>query len=246
MGLEKEPVAAPSAGTPARLVLLTELISGSTKEGTPVALFLEEDLKTSQGVVLPKGTPVRGEVIWSRGEGSLDGMIRRPSRLKIRLEPVASPHGYTVAFGEKQGVAEYEFNRGNTGTVTKPIPDEIDEEADRVLTELRQKLSEQGTLTDEDLRAVTAKFRDEMRLDATQKLVDRSEVSKVNQLLRTMKSNAGAQDLVTGEFALAVAAVSELAGLAQRAGQRLDRMLSGRNIRAYVGTKVPVQVVDAR
>ena len=60
---------------PIRLILLKELHSGGTPQGTIVPFMVDQNVTDSNGNVLVKaGTPAYGEVVWSRREGALSAL----------------------------------------------------------------------------------------------------------------------------------------------------------------------------
>jgi hypothetical protein len=247
--LMKRPTpAAPEVGTEVPLMLIKELESGVTPEGSPVSFIVTEDVRSSGGTAIKEGTIVRGKVSWTRRERMMDGLAGRPARLNVEFDPIHSQHGFTVMLGGDEEDNSYAFNRSNTGPVSNiPVPKENNTKGQDIVESVRQKLlSEDVELTDDDLRKVLDAYAGEMRLEATGRIVAQNELKRMNQLIQIAKSNSGSADLLTGDLGLAVAAVSELTSLANHVGRQLDRALSGRNIKAYIGTPVRVKVVEVK
>ena len=81
----------------------------------------------------------------------------------------------------------------------------------------------------------------ELDLPDTRKVVESNELDKVQKLMTDLRSGGAVATLATGGGAAALAAVTELAGVAGEVGDKLGRMLKGRTIKAYVGTPVTAE-----
>src|SRR5262245_27815736 len=84
-------------GAEVDLLLLRQIEAGSTREGTLVPFMVAEDVRNPTGdVVIEKGTIAEGEVTWSRSEGTMSGMMRKPARLEVAIKRTRAPGGETI------------------------------------------------------------------------------------------------------------------------------------------------------
>lgn len=101
---------------PIKLILLKELHSGGTPQGSIVPFMVDQNVVDASGNVLVKaGTPAYGEVTWSRREGALSApVLDRPARLAIKLTQTYDPNNQPLALTFATADNTYEFNRDNT------------------------------------------------------------------------------------------------------------------------------------
>ncbi len=101
---------------PVKLILLKELHSGGTPQGSIVPFMVDQDVKDENGnVVVKGGTPAYGEVVWSRREGALSApVLDRPARLAIKLLQTYGTDNKARALAFGTSNEEFEFNRDNT------------------------------------------------------------------------------------------------------------------------------------
>jgi hypothetical protein len=233
-------------GTKIPLTLMQELESGGTPTGTKVSFMVNQDVEADGTVAIPKGSVVIGEVSWSRREGSLDGLMQRPARLNLKFKEAILADGKTVPIGGSPDSDEFEFNRDNTTPDREPEATSENPAVEEALTKLRTKLLESDPdLREEDLSPLLEGLAGNLKLQSTERILKQNELSEVNQLLKQLKGTGGVASLATGQAELAIAAVQELAQLANGVGRRMDRMLRGRNIKAYMGTEIELVVRDS-
>jgi hypothetical protein len=239
------------AGTPIKAVLMKELTSGGSREGEEVPLMLSEDVKDPKGrILIPKGTPISGSVTWSRNEGTLGSLLNQPARLKFKVEHVKAVDGATVKISpEKAKPEDFELNRENTGKITasQTLENLAKDKSNEAVLEAVRDLFEKGEaakLDSPETRAKLASIAQEMSLPSTSKLLEDNQVDKVTDLVQQIRRGAALTNLATGGSASIVDAALELAGVAGQVGNRLERMLGGRNIRALVGTSIDLYVLE--
>jgi hypothetical protein len=233
-------------GTKIPLTLMQELESGGTPTGTKVSFMVNQDVQADGTVAIPKGSVVIGEVSWSRREGSLDGLMQRPARLNLKFKEAILADGKTVPIGGSPDSDEFEFNRDNTTPDQQPEATAENPAVEEALTKLRTKLLESDPdLREEDLSPLLEGLAGNLKLQSTERILKQNELSEVNQLLKQLKGTGGVASLATGQAELAIAAVQELAQVANGVGRRMDRMLRGRNIKAYMGTEIELVVRDS-
>jgi hypothetical protein len=111
-----------------------------------------------------------------------------------------------------------------------------------VLTAVRDlfEKGETSGLSNEKLTALAT----ELNLPTTQKLAKDSKVDEITDLVQQIRRGATLTNLAADGSATLVDAALELAGVAGQVGNRLERMIGGRNIRAYVGTPVTLYVSE--
>ncbi|MEZ0324652.1 MAG: hypothetical protein ACAH95_01995 [Fimbriimonas sp.] len=239
------------AGTPVKAILMKELTSGGTQEGEDVPLMVSEDIKDAKGrVLVPKGSPITGKVTWSRTEGTLGSLLNQPARLKVKIDSVKAVDGVTVKLSAEKGkLEECEFNRENTGKVVasgqleKLAGDKANDAALQAIRDLFEKGDVTNLDTPEGKQKLAAIVK-EMGLTTTSKVMEENQVNKVTDLVLQIRRGSGLVNLATGGTATLVDAAVELAGVAGQIGDRLGKMVGGRNIRAFVGTPVEVFVLE--
>lgn len=235
-----------AAGTKIPLTLMQELESGGTPTGTKVSFMVNRDVQSDGTIAIPKGSVVIGEVSWSRREGSLDGLMQRPARLNLKFKEAVLADGKTVPIGGSPDSDEFEFNRDNTTPDQQPEAAAENPAVEEALTKLRTKLLESDPdLREEDLSPLLEGLAGNLKLQSTERILKQKELAEVNQLLKQLKGTGGVASLATGQAELAIAAVQELAQVANGVGRRMDRMLRGRNIKAYMGTEIELVVRDS-
>lgn len=235
------------AGTQVKAVLMKELTSGGSNEGDEVPLMLSEDVKDAKGrILVPKGTPIMGKVTWSRSEGTLGSLINQPARLKFGVDHLKAVDGAVVKLSAAKAKAEeYELNRENTGRMVASEQIETlaqDKGNEAVLAAVRD-LFEKGETPQMDNEKLTA-IASQLNLPTTTKLIQENKVDEVTDLVQQIRRGATLTNLATGGSASLVEAALELASVAGQVGNRLERMIGGRNIRAYVGTPVELYVSE--
>ncbi len=240
------------AGTPVKAILMKELTSGGTDEGEEVPLMVSEDVKDANGrVLLPKGSPMMGKVTWSRSEGTLGSLLNQPARLKMRVESVKAGDGTLVKLSAEKGkFQEAEFNRENTGKVmaSARLEELAGDKANDVALQAIRDMFEKGEvakLDSPETKAQLASIAQQMGLATTSKVMEENQVNKVADLVMQIRRGTGLANLATGGSATLVDAALELAGVAGQIGDRLGRVIGGRNIRAFVGTPIDFYVLEA-
>lgn len=244
---EPGPIELP-AGTRVPLRLLATLEAGRAKEGAPVVLMVAEDVKGADGrVAIRQGALARGEVVWSRSEGTLSGLLGEPARLHVRLDKVLAVDGSELALAADRNDADrpYEFTRANTRPPSQPARLESalqDDEVRQLAEQLAMAYAgEQDTdfLRDEGSRAALNRLAEQLSLNETRRLLGAGSqpANRLGSALDLVR-RGDIRALAAGDAALGLAAVGELANVAGQVGSRFSRMLRGRTIRAFAGTEV--------
>lgn len=210
--------------------------------------MVAEDVKGPDGrVAVRQGSLANGEVVWSRSEGTLSGLLGEPARLHVRLGKVLAVDGSELALAADRENAEapYEFTRANTRPPSQPphLQSALRDEQVRDLAE-RLAMAYSGEhdpdlLRDEASRQALDRLAEQLSLEETRRLL-RAGVDPANRIGSALDllRRGDIRALATGDAALGLAAVGELANVAGQVGSRLGRMLRGRTIRAFAGTEV--------
>jgi hypothetical protein len=213
--------------------------------------MVSEDVKDAKGrVLVPKGSAITGKVTWSRSEGTLGSLLNQPARLKVKIENVKAADGTVVKLSAEKGKPEeVELNRENTGRVVasqqleKVAEDKANEAALEAIRDLFEK-GEVAKLDSPETRQKLTAIAQQMGMTTTSKVMQENQVDKVTDLVQQIRRGTSLANLATGGSASLVDAAIELAGVAGQIGDRLGRIVGGRNIRAYVGTPVEVYVLE--
>ncbi|MFQ3667491.1 MAG: hypothetical protein SNJ74_05390 [Fimbriimonadaceae bacterium] len=243
------------AGTRVSLRLLATLEAGQAREGAPVVLMVAEDVRGPDGrVAIRQGALARGEVVWSRSEGTLSGLLGEPARLHVRLDKVLAVDGSELALAADPADPDkpYEFTRANTRPAPQPARLESalqDEEVRKLAEQLAMAYAgERDTefLRDESSRAALNRLAEKLSLDETRRLLGAGG-QPANRIVGTLDlvRRGDIRALAAGDAALGLAAVGELANVAGQVGSRFSRMLRGRTIRAFAGTEVEAFLAES-
>lgn len=234
-------------GTSVPLILLDMLEAGQAKEGQFVALVVATDVKDAGGEsVIPKGTPVEGQVTWSRSEGTLSSLANQPARLAITVKGLIAPSGQEVALSvdpENSGAA-FQFTRENT-TPFAPNASVRDALAKPENQKLLKQLSDMfagqsvGSLSF-DVDTALQSLAESSGLQATRDFAKggKGKFDELSQAIHDLRKPGNAPLSLLANTTL-LTSVVELAGLVNQAGDQIGGMLKGRTIRAYPGTQVP-------
>jgi len=240
------PVAKPlevtlDAGASVPLILVTELESGQTPVGTTCKFLVSEDVKGSvPEAFIPKGSIIQGEVIRSRRENTLGGLMNQPARLDVHLKGITDTHGNTINFSaESNKDSDIHFDRSNTGEVERITTLSEDSSA----LELRDLITKDSHL-DERTQARVVALCDQLGLSKSASSIKQGEGDRILEFVKNVRSlRSSSGTALTGSAAPIESAV-ELLGVVGQVGSKVGQMLKGRNIRAHVGTKVIVQTSD--
>lgn|GEM_PF-5712919 len=225
------------AHTLVRLVLLERLESGISKEGTTFHFAVLQDVKGSNGkVAIEAGTVGQGRVDWSRRGDIGATLIRQPARLAITLGNVKAIEGSEITLGipnDKvlgEQLGRLEFNAENTKVAGEwKVPEELSRE-DQEALELVELLGMRA-FEDQDVKRNLRKLSESLGDQTVEDL--QSSAKKLTELRL---------DKVTpGE----IAGLVELSGIADRAFDRLGKMLKARQVVAPVGTEIRATVVGS-
>jgi hypothetical protein len=239
-------------GTEVPLVLVEKLESGGTEEGENATFVTARDVVVDDGIVIPAGRSVQGEVVWSRAANVASDIINQPARLQVMFESVELANGERISLSGKatESAEPYEFNRENTGrelsqdTLTR-LWDSPDTR--QLMEHLAKGMSgeEELDLDREDAEQLEFIAR-ELGLDETSQMLENGDSSAVEELERALQRAQGGDlsGFESPEAMLAVAAISELGNLASGVDRSLRGIFKGRNIRAYVGTPVTVYIAE--
>ena len=228
-------------GAEVSLILLRQLEAGSTREGTLVPFMVAEDVRNAEGkTILEKGSIAEGEVIWSRSEGTLSGMMGKPARLEVSIKRTRAPGGETVLLqaGKDDTKKGFAFTRGNTGLQDA----RVDAQSGATLTEhVRESVDqffETGDASSldarEEVREWLRRMASENGMDELREKMDGS-TSDLEKVVRNVRDGSITK-LTAPEMVLAVNAVIELGRLAHSVERSIGGKLKGRTIKAFVGT----------
>ncbi|CAN5397318.1 hypothetical protein BH11ARM1_BH11ARM1_05000 [soil metagenome] len=235
-------------GTTVKAIILSELTSGGSSQGEKVPMMVSEDVHDTSGhVIIAKGSPLEGEVTWSRSEGTLGSMMNKPARLKIKFKTVKAVDGSLIQLGADSEDKEFEFNRENTGMVqasaaVQNLEDTKDHQL--VITSLQSFFANGNSseLEKPEIQAELAKMADQLGMPQTANLAKEDQIGKLTNLMTQIKSGANMSSMSGDGGSALRGAAMELIGVVGQLGSKLDRTLGGRNIRAYVGTPVEAKI----
>lgn len=252
---EAPKVAMVAKGTPVEFMMMAPVESGDCKPGTLIPMIVADDVKVDGYVVIPSGTSVFAEVSKSRAAGALSAMLNEPARLEVKFQPIEAD-GYTISFsadGAKEEPIDYAFTRDNTGKpeTGEPLDAALKNAATRKLLEELSDALETGR-TPDDLAARIAgdaevgRLLDQMALGRAKEMVSKEEspekgYRRLLDVTNTLREG-DLSKLAGADVALAIAAVEEIGGLANRVNGTLKGIFKGRNIRAHIGTRVRAYV----
>ncbi|MGE0002555.1 MAG: hypothetical protein AB7T05_10845, partial [Fimbriimonadaceae bacterium] len=92
------------ADTPVKLLLVTPVASGGSKEGDTVRFVVAEDVLGGEGIVIGQGTVVEAKVSQSRSGSVAGTLTNRPARLVVDLGKLPATDGTQIALkGNKEG-----------------------------------------------------------------------------------------------------------------------------------------------
>lgn len=235
-------------GTSVDLVLLTPLQAGREAKGAPVALLVSQDVKASDGtVVIPKGARASGTVEWSRGENMLSTLSNQPARLTVDLDSITVPNGPSVTISAASGEEEtYSFTRANTGK--SAVQQKLDglmakPETRQLLEQLNRAVNGEAVPdldSPENRKALEAIAKDLSLENLTEALT--KDAKPLTDAFSGLKAGKLAEGILFGDGMSTVFGALELLGSLDEVGNRIDRALRGRTIRALPGTPVKAYV----
>lgn len=237
-----------AAGADVQVLLLKPLEAGTAKEGEAVPFVVARDVPGEGGVAaIRAGAPAEGSVTWSRSEGTLSGLANRPARLAVKVDRVQAVDGTWIDLTMRDEA--HQFTRANTGR--RAALDVVEELAtDPNQRETLEKLArlfedpDSIDLNSPEGRRMLDVLAERLDLPQTRQLVAQDEVRRAQGLVERIRAGGSAAAILGGSTLATVAAVGELAQLADDVGSRLGRMLRGRTIKAHVGTPVTAQVAE--
>lgn len=238
-----------SEGTAVKLMLLEQIESGATPEGDEVTFMVAEDVKGPNGAVaIPKGSIATATVSWSRRADTISTFTNRPARLAVKLKSVKAANGDEVPLtaSEAEDDGAFQFTRGNTGRTELSSKVESlwgTEEGQKLLTQVQELLEDGQSLDSVENAEALSKAIEKLEMPNATELVKQGRIGEVQGILDKLKSGQGLAELAASNLT-GLGAVMELANLAGDVGNRLGRMMKGRNIKAYVGTPVDAVVSE--
>ncbi len=221
-------------GTPIPLVLVTELESGNSPVGTSCRFLIESPVTGPNNVVFfEKGSMVAATVVRSRRENSLGGLMNQPARLDVHLLSASDVQGKPVDLSaQPDTISDINFDRSNTG---RPGAENLNENPNA--EELKRLLLGNAPLDKagkDRLQALVS----QLRLSSASRNMQQGDGDRIMALIQKVRgASLSSSSGLTGSSVPVEAAV-ELLGVVQEVGSKVGRMIQGRNIRAYVGTKV--------
>jgi hypothetical protein len=243
-------------GAEVPMVLLRQLEAGDAREGSLVPFVVTEEVRSADGaVVLEKGAIAEGEVVWSRGEGTLSGMMNRPARLTVRIRHARASGGERVPLAAELDKPEepYAFTRANTGIpgsaqVGASGDDPAREAAARALDRFFATGEASALQAEEEAREWLLQVSREQDLEAVRAFLDPSarkpaELGELDRVVRHIRDGSITK-LAGGEALLALSALQELGRMAHYLERSLASRLKGRTIKAYMGTPVRAFVAE--
>jgi len=233
------------AGTPVKLILANRLQSGRSVVGGPAMFVVAEDVVVGGEVAIPKGAVSVGGVTRSRREDGLDALTNTPARLEADLG-VWTFDGVEVHLSAKPDQdAPYEFNRANTGLKNRTgnVDTAFSTAERKALAERVDALIESGQVEELDAK-VLGDIAADLGLGELKAVVDKGETARATDLVRQIRQGSSIAALATGDGGLAFGAALQLLQIGGQVGNRLGRMLSGRNIVAHPGTEIEAYVLE--
>jgi hypothetical protein len=239
---------------PIRLILLKELHSGGTPQGSVVPFMVDQNVTDENGNVLVKvGTPAYGRVVWSRREGALSApILDRPARLAVKLEQTydANNKPLAITFGTEDN--QYQFTRENTSAADKDPQLEAawkDPEKRAIIQKLVRNFSgeQPQTLTPSQQQLLLDQAK-ELSLTHTADLSRSGRLADLGSFVQKMRTAESLQSLYGSagpaiDAEALVAAVHEMATLTRASRGYVGGRLVGRNILASAGTVLDAYVV---
>lgn len=242
------------AGTPVPLMLLTEMAAGSTDVGSKALFMVADDVKDGAGnIVLKRGSLAEGEVVWSRSEGMLSGIVNQPARLAVKLGSVNAADGTEIPMRAEKEAKEdepYQFNRENTaGQKLDAELDKLAEANQDTLKNLSEGLESYLATGDPskleasaDVKSALDRLLHSGDLEGARKSLDpkdqgASDLRTLSGVIGKLKEGS-VSAVAASEVLLAVSALEELGKLAGSAEKSLGRIFRGRTLKAHVGTRL--------
>lgn len=217
--------------------------------GREATFVVASDVMVGEHIAIPEGTQVKAIVTASRGAGALSSMLNEPARLSVEFGPIdLGSVSVALANPERKGTAIYAFTRENTGIpansfLAEAMKNEDKKAALAALADLVEGASADGRrIDDEKLRELV----DELRLQRVKSMIDSADSAerKSDQIAGIIRALRTGASLSTGDIGIALGAIEELGGVAGEVTGTLKGIFKGRNIRAYVGTKVRMVVAS--
>jgi hypothetical protein len=205
--------------------------------------MLMDDLVANDGtVVLPKGSPVPGTVLRSRGATAFTAVANQPARLVVRFGPIEVGSEKSIFLtGEKSDRDDggFAFTRSNVGNVepVKELEQGLDATQEATLDALREAIEsgDPDRLKSLDREALA-------KLSESLGLTDLSRNARGDDLTKLVEGLVSGAGIVGGPLNLGVA--TQVLNLAGQAAKRVGGMLKGANIFAPVGTTVETFVLE--
>jgi hypothetical protein len=245
-----------------RLMLLKNLSTTHTRHNETVPFVVTSDVRDPDGkLLIAKGTPAFGRVVWVRGEGPISATILDlPARLQVRILETRAVDGQTVrlkAHRERGPSEPFVFTRDNT---TAQLESRLelreawkDPKTREVLTQLVSMLESDEVpegLDSGAQREVLRRVSKSLELDTALGLIEEGKAPQLQSLLNTLRTvqdpNVFSQSEWTGiQFALAMQAVQEVARLGRDMVGYIGGRLQGRNIRAPIGMDIDAYTAES-
>jgi len=237
---------------PVKLILLKELSSGATAQGSVVPFIVAEDVKDSSGSVLVKaGTPAFGQVVSSRREGALSAsVLDRPARLSIKLLQTQGADNKPLNLSFPNNIKELTRENSTEAAINPGIAAAWKDPQKRAIAEKLVKL-----YTGESAQALTAQEQStlindakKLSLEQTAQLVQNNKLAPLAEFLHNLRAaqtsalalNATAPGI---EPLALIGAVQELNQLTRAGRGYLGKRVAGRNILAPAGLVLDAYVL---
>lgn len=240
---------------PIQLVLLKELHSGGSPQGTVAPFMVAHDVTDDHGkVIVRAGTPAYGTVVWSRREGALSApLLAEPARLVVRLDKTYDASNNPVALFFDTPDRTYMFTRQNTseGDVDPAVKAAwMDPKQRAVVQTLVQNFTGEKPqpLSPAQTQLLVQQAK-ALALTNTAQLAQNGQLSALNGFVDELRASQS-PEVVFGaagpgvDVAALVAAVQEMAQLTRRSRGYIGGRFVGRNIVAPAGTQVEAYVAE--
>ncbi len=233
----KRQTVAVSVGTPIKLILIDQLESGVSPEGSSVSLVVADDVRSPEGsLIFVKGASAKGRVIWSRRGQTLAALANQPARLAIGVDQCTASDGSKIQITVRSAVNQSDrlqltrANNAATSSISEPLTEAqlsgLKSDFDQLFTAIKDN-------REAEARSILAHLS--VRPDLHGRLGP-LEKGGQESLLKALRLAVGSSRFA-GPIPMAGQAL-ELIKLSGQVGNRVARMLRARNIIAFPGTEI--------
>jgi hypothetical protein len=234
------------AGTRVKLLTLSQLDSGKTKEDQTYPMVVAEDVKDGAGrVLIEAGTVLTGTITRSRGGSLAATLVNQPARLEGTFGSVKTIDGQSVPLSpsDKDPKAFYAFGKGSS--TDKDAGDALQAiwthpEAQKSLEQLKAKFQgEKVDIAAPDIKKILADSAKYMDLPNTSNLLNgTNRGSDLTQMSDSMDKvvDGNFKGMSGMELVTAAMALGEMGKLVESVDKTLRNTIKGRSISVTPGT----------